>query len=327
MPAPSYHRFVRVLLRSVWDEPRPASPPPRRWYDWALVAALMLAVLLEALLRSDLVAPAVSVALGLVLAPTLLWRRTRPLLMVAIAMSACTAAELVIEGDAQLQTLGFLLLLPYSLLRWGSGRAAVLGAAILLGKLSLSTALGHMSLGSMVGGVFAMSAAAALGVALRYRARARARELDQVKLLERERIARDLHDTVAHHVSAMAIRAQAGLAVSASRPQAAVDALRVIEAEASRALTDPPDVAQRIPNAAAPVAPGGIVERRDDPGAGGCGAPDHGLRVIDVDAQHAWGVGPVGLGVEREQDRDHRRGSRRARCRHPRWAPGQSPHP
>jgi signal transduction histidine kinase len=78
----------------------------------------------------------------------------------------------------------------------------------------------------------------ALGTALRYRARARARELDQAKLLERERLARDLHDTVAHHVSAMAIRAQAGLAVANSQPEAAAEALRLIEAEASRALTE-----------------------------------------------------------------------------------------
>jgi signal transduction histidine kinase len=64
------------------------------------------------------------------------------------------------------------------------------------------------------------------------------RELDQATLLERERLARDLHDTVAHHVSAMAIRAQAGLAVAQSQPEAATEALRLIEAEASRALTE-----------------------------------------------------------------------------------------
>lgn len=78
----------------------------------------------------------------------------------------------------------------------------------------------------------------ALGAAFRYRASARMRELDQVKLLERERLARDLHDTVAHHVSAIAIRAQAGLATSVLQPDAATDALHVIEAEASRTLAE-----------------------------------------------------------------------------------------
>ena len=41
------------------------------------------------------------------------------------------------------------------------------------------------------------------------------------KLLEREQLARDLHDTVAHHVSAIAIQAQAGTAVAATDPDAA----------------------------------------------------------------------------------------------------------
>ena len=79
---------------------------------------------------------------------------------------------------------------------------------------------------------------AALGASVRYRTTSRLRELDQVKLREREQLARELHDTVAHHVSAIAIRAQAGRVVAASHPDAAVDALEVIEEEASRTLAE-----------------------------------------------------------------------------------------
>jgi signal transduction histidine kinase len=122
--------------------------------------------------------------------------------------------------------------------RWGSGREVVLGAAFVLGKLGTSAALGYLSLGDTVAGVIVLFTAMALGAAFRYRAKARTRELDQVKLLERERLARDLHDTVAHHVSAMAIRAQAGIATAAADPDAAVDALHVIDAEAARALDE-----------------------------------------------------------------------------------------
>ena len=50
-------------------------------------------------------------------------------------------------------------------------------------------------------------------------------------------MARELHDTVAHHVSAIAIQAQAGR-TAASRPDAAVDALGAIEEEASRTLAE-----------------------------------------------------------------------------------------
>ena len=43
---------------------------------------------------------------------------------------------------------------------------------------------------------------------------------------------------MAHHVSAIAVRAQAGRVVAATDPSAALDALVVIEEEASRALTE-----------------------------------------------------------------------------------------
>ena len=81
-------------------------------------------------------------------------------------------------------------------------------------------------------------AAAALGASVRYRENARMRGLEQMKLLEREQLARELHDTVAHHVSAIAIRAQAGRVVGAADPVAAIDALAVIEEEASRTLAE-----------------------------------------------------------------------------------------
>ncbi len=78
----------------------------------------------------------------------------------------------------------------------------------------------------------------ALGVAARSQHDHRRRRLQQAKADERVELARELHDTVAHHVSAIAIQAQAGRALAASRPAASVEALEVIEAEASRALAE-----------------------------------------------------------------------------------------
>jgi len=230
---------VSGLLRSVWGEPRPSGPPPRAWWDWALVGVLVPIAVLEGVLRPDLPWRAMSLIVAVGLVPTLLWRRTRPLLMVAIAFTICGVAPLLTGGDSSdLNVMVYLVLLAYSLFRWGSGREAVVGATIMLVKVCLSAVVGHITVADAIAGFVVLFAAMALGAALRYRARARMRELDQVKLLERERLARDLHDTVAHHVSAMAIRAQAGLAASASHPNAAADALRLIESEASRALAE-----------------------------------------------------------------------------------------
>lgn len=204
-----------------------------------LVGVLVPVAVIEGVLRPDLSWRVLSVVVSVGLVVTLLWRRSRPLQVVAIAFGACLASSIVVGADFPKQyVLVSLLVLPFSAARWGSGHEAVLGAAMVFGKVGISALLGYLSLGDLVAGCVILSAGTALGAAFRYRSRARARELDQIKLLERERLARDLHDTVAHHVSAMAIRAQAGIATAPVDPDAAVDALKVIDAEAARALDE-----------------------------------------------------------------------------------------
>jgi signal transduction histidine kinase len=229
---------VRDLLRSIWDEPRAPGAPARVWRDWVLVVVLVPTAIVEGIMRPDLPARVFAVAVTVGIVPALLWRRTLPLRMLAIAFVACGLAAVIVGGDLDLNTLVFVLLFLYALYRWGSGREIVIGSGIVLAKLGSSVALGFLSWATSLGGLALLFAISVLGVALRFRAGSRTRELEGVRLRERERLARDLHDTVAHHVSAMAIRAQAGLATAGSAPDAATDALRVIEAEASRALTE-----------------------------------------------------------------------------------------
>ena len=204
-----------------------------------LVAVLVPAAVLEGALRPGLPFRALSVAVTVGVIATLLWRRTRPLLMVTIAFVAVAVLFNLTAGRApQLYSGGCALLLPYALFRWGSGREAVTGAAVVLVRVGV-TALPRVTRPADVAlGCAVMCSVMALGAMVRFRAMARVNELDHVKLLERERLARDLHDTVAHHVSAIAIRAQAGLATAESRPDAAAEALRIIEAEASRTLAE-----------------------------------------------------------------------------------------
>jgi signal transduction histidine kinase len=223
----------------VWEEPRPPHAPARVWRDWVLVAVFALAVVLEGIFRPDLPWRVGAVIIALALLPTLLWRRTRPLAAVAVGFGVTAVGPFVLGGDAcHMYAMGYLIFLPYALYRWGSGREIVLGSPFVAAKLVLGVFSGLIAGGEIVAGFAVFFGVSALGAAVRYRASARQRELDRVKLLERERLARDLHDTVAHHVSAMAIRAQAGIAASATQPGAAVEALGVIEAEASRALAE-----------------------------------------------------------------------------------------
>ena len=233
--------MLRDAARSLWAEPRAPDPPARVWRDWALVVGLVPVAVLEGVLADELVWRAASVVIALALVPTLLWRRTHPLAVVVAAFGTFAVVDIVSLAAGVdwrgLNTNVFSVLLVYALYRWGSGREATLGALVLLVPLLLSATDPQPISDLFLGGVFLLLVAA-IGVAVRYRDKEHHRGMDQVKLLEREQLARELHDTVAHHVSAIAIRAQAGRVVAASDPAAALDALAVIEEEASRTLAE-----------------------------------------------------------------------------------------
>lgn len=230
-------------LRWVWDEPRVPHPPARVWRDWWVVAALLVVALAEQALRAEMVWRPVAVAEVVILAVALMWRRTHPLAMVALGFGTVIAVDVVsiaAEAGAQVSpdSMAFLLLLPYALFRWDSGRNALMGLGIAVVAAFVGLIRDASSLADSAIGLVILMLPAVLGATVRLWTASREREIDQVRLLEREQLARELHDTVAHHVSAMVIRAQAGRVVAAADPDAAVEALEIIEAEGSRTLLE-----------------------------------------------------------------------------------------
>ena len=207
-----------------------------------LVALLVPTAIVEGVLRDDVTWRPVALPLAVGVVVALLWRRTHPLLVVAAVFGTLivldTASLLGPSESIGLNMMIAIVLFPYSLLRWGSGREIVIGLPFILVTLALGLTVDNTGVVDSVLGSLFLLFPATLGVSVRYWSSSRARELDRVKLLEREQLARELHDTVAHHVSAIAIRAQAGRVVSASDPGAAVAALVVIEDEASRTLAE-----------------------------------------------------------------------------------------
>jgi signal transduction histidine kinase len=232
---------IAAFIRSILAEPRAPDPPARVWWDWPLVGALLVTAAGEAIFRPDVPWRPLATVVALLVIPVLLWRRTHPLLATAVGFGGAMVLHLPMiladVADAGLYTMVCILLLPYALYRWASGREALVGTVIVAVPAGLGLATSE-TLGDVIGGATVLVAAFALGAAMRYRGVARQREVQQVRTLERGELARELHDTVAHHVSAIAIQAQAGRAVAATDPALAVEALAVIEAEASRTLAE-----------------------------------------------------------------------------------------
>lgn len=229
-------------VRQLWAEPRVPNPPVRVWRDWVLFGTLLVTTILEVMLRTDLGWPVLAFVLGIACAISMLYRRTHPLAAVIVAFGAHAISDIVTwfgaSQSAMLFSSAAILFLPYALVRWAAGADCIIGMVLMVGAHLPHGPNSVENWGEAAGGALFLLLPAALGAAMRYRSTARLRETDQVKLREREQLARELHDTVAHHVSAIIIQAQAGTTVAATNPQAAIDALAVIEAEASRTLTE-----------------------------------------------------------------------------------------
>src|SRR5664279_4425272 len=133
-------------LRSLWAEPRPPNAPDRGPRDWALVAVLICWSVVEVVLRQDLAPrPLLLLAVLAVLGP-LLWRRTHPLVAVAVSIGTLTIVDIVriLTGSqgALLNSSIAVLILAYALFRWGSGREAASGLGVILLWLAVITTHG-----------------------------------------------------------------------------------------------------------------------------------------------------------------------------------------
>jgi signal transduction histidine kinase len=233
---------ITTGLRALWDEPRAADTPDRVWRDRVLVGVAMVTALLEGTLREDVTWRPVVTFVTVGLAPVLLWRRTYPLVCVVVGfgtgMALGVASQLAGIPGVGLNTMIYILVLVYALVRWGSGRQIVIGLVMVAVAAVFSIATDYTGPAELFGGFAVLAAAAAGGAAFRYRAESRRRALDQVRSQERVGLARELHDSVAHHVSAITLQAQAGRTMAGKRPEAALEALAVIEGEASRTLAE-----------------------------------------------------------------------------------------
>ncbi len=229
------------VLLDLWNEPAPERPERSR-VDGAVVVVLVVLGLLDGLLSAEVGWPAVSVPVMVVLPVALLWRRTNTLVvaMIVSAIYATLHGAMLIAGVAGTAlNVGTFVVVVYTLARWSSGREAIVGLGITAVAIALagSTLLFRDPSGA-IGFPSFIAFFVLAGVAVRLWSSRGAARLGEAKMAERNRIARELHDTVAHHVSAIAIQAQGGQVMLETDPSAAGEALAVIEQQASLTLAE-----------------------------------------------------------------------------------------
>lgn len=231
-----------TVLRSLWREPRPPDAPPLGRLDWLLVGVYGAAALTEGVVRPGVVWRPLVTTLALALVPALLWRRSRPLLAVLVGWGVAALLTVLQSaahpGDLGLSSMMAVLILLYSMVRWGSGQELAAGTAFVAGVAALGMVASSAGWADVFGGSALLLLLVALAAAFRYRADLSRRQHREIRNEERMALARELHDTVAHHVSAIAVQAQAGGVVAGAQPEKAAEVLAAIESEASRTLAE-----------------------------------------------------------------------------------------
>src|SRR6266508_402602 len=219
-----------------------------RWADWLI--ALVLAgwaqyeIWAHPLFRGDDGIPGprpVNAALLLLITLPLAWRRRAPLAVVGIVAAASAVQAVFFDRSSQPSTQLWLavLIALYSVAAHGERRDALLGGALVAaGTLAIDVrhlAAGERSLGEAMSEWVLFGGVWLLGRYLhgwRLRARRQEARADQLELdreeraraavaQERSRIARELHDIVAHGISVMVVQARGGRRVLTLDPEEA----------------------------------------------------------------------------------------------------------
>ncbi len=274
----------------------------RRHGDRLLAIALVVAVWLETtqvgISRDDepiVTTPAgeaVALLAAILLAASLAWRQQAPLLALGLAIVTSVVA-LVEPIDGPVTVVIAMMVATYSVGAHTRGRVAIAGAVgvgILLAANVVREVHPDIELGDVALPFLLLGGPWLAGLAIRSRREreaalevARIEEADAAVADERARIARELHDAVAHSIGVVVLQARGARKTMQTDPGAALEALDAIEATGTQALAE----MRRLV---------GVLRQADD---GMDLSPPPSLRHLDalVDRVRAAGL-PVELTIE-----------------------------
>jgi signal transduction histidine kinase len=218
----------------------------------ALVAAGVLAIAVAEVTASAAISPkAAALPCELVMAIALLWRRRLPL-AVAVVVAAAQVVEAAAGVPLQQPVVPVLasVIAVYALMTRANVLRMAVGSAALLSAVGIETALQHKGFGNFAFALIFLVGAAIVGRTVHARTaqtvqlQARADTLERegevrVQLAaqeERARIARELHDVIAHSVSVMVVQAGAAEQMMTRNPARALTAVQTVQATGRDAL-------------------------------------------------------------------------------------------
>ncbi len=225
--------------------------PPR--LDLLIAAGLIVLSLCEVWLNRLLVPKPAATVCELVTAAAVAWRRVMPLTAISVAGVACVAeAAAGVPMQQPAVPLVCAVILTYSLVSYAPLRRALAGTGLLVVWITAQIIAAHQTAGTFQFAALFIGGAWAMGRLVRIRAAQAAAAQHQADRLttekdaetrraaaeERSRIARELHDIVAHSVSVMVVQAGAAEQVMPGDQDGAASAMRAVQQAGREAIAE-----------------------------------------------------------------------------------------
>ena len=243
-------------LQRLLGLPLSIDPPEQSWRDWLLMLVLVVAGLLEGILRPELGWRPIVTGVAVVAPLVTPWARAYPLPAVLIVFGGYGLLHVemfIADVDSALVNPAALLVLTHVLVRWAPGRHIGIGLCFAAVCWIIAWGIPSDSFPVIVLKGIVISLPVITGAATRHLAELRHARALESRFNERHQIARELHDTIAHRMTAIAIQAQAGRAIAASDPEAVLETLETIEATASGSLQDMREIIGVLRESGSPV--------------------------------------------------------------------------
>jgi signal transduction histidine kinase len=241
---------------------------------------------------------AITLPVALVAAGALAWRRRSPVAaVIALAVSG-TVQSVLAEGPGSLWSLAVYAIVMYSVAAYyREGMAAIVGIVLLAALLvqeRIDNGVDYLFVVLLFGGLWLLGRASRLWRGRVSRAEQHQDDLARIAVAEeRVRIARELHDIVAHSLSVIAVQADAADAALGSQPERAREPVRVIKASARDSLGD----IRRLLHALRTDDESGQPSEQPAPGLAALDALLNGVRSagvpIDAEADDCAGINAV----------------------------------